>query len=113
MIYFKINGRGYGVRDIRIIFPIFKKISTSKFRLVDLPPNTFSKSIMKRLESAKTHGLKIKLRQGRNYSMFIEVINKEDQKVQNKELKRNKNRIKKLLNDPNVQEYISLSEKII
>lgn len=72
----------------------------------------FSTSIIKRLGGAKKHGLKITLRKGRGYHIFIRVINKEYEKNQQKNIAIMKRLATKLSKSEDVVKYFDTVRKI-
>lgn len=111
MIKFRLVSEGISPNDRRRWLPKKARSLPALFTFDQVPAGAFSKSVMKRLRSAKKDGAYIHLRGGRRYSLGIVVINKE-QRAQKKSadrssLQKASRRLKALSKDETVKEFLS------
>jgi biotin operon repressor len=83
------------------------------FSLNDVKPGMFNKAVMKRLQSAKQHGTYIPVRNGRGYSIGIQVINQDDAKKQKDNLTQLKRKHTLMMKEPLIQEWRNLNARLL
>ena|ERR1700743_1648689 len=104
MIKFKLISVGISPQERKNYLPKCKKLPMP-FTLNDVKPGMFSDAILKRLKSAKKHGMEIPIRRGGGYYLAIEVINKDDLKSRKNNEANLKRKIKRLMKKEDVIDF--------
>lgn len=112
---FKFISAGINHNEVRKYLPAKGNLKTLPlpFKYEDIAPNTFSKSVMKRLKSVKNDDVKIKLRSGPRYFIGIISIDQKSKKSKKNKLSSLKRQLTLLRNkNSDVVKFFNLLKEI-